>query len=214
MKKNLNNKYTKTPNDIFDNWDYFSFIELKIIGPIIRQNFGFEKENNNFSLSYLMRRTGMSKPSIIKGLKSLKEKKIIIQLKGKGIKNCNLYKYNEKNNISSKRDLPVNNIDRSTSFTTTGKQDLPEVVNDVDTLKEISLKETNIKETIITNSKENLKNTIKSSKPIEELNLELEELISNYQLPSMCAEIKNELIKLMEDEAKKFGQDSLPKRNI
>ncbi len=42
----------------------------------------------------------------------------------------------------------------------------------------------------------------------------VEELISNYQPPSMCAEIKNELIKLMEDEAKKFGQDSLPKRNI
>ncbi|MFC2135861.1 trimethylamine methyltransferase family protein [Bacteroidota bacterium] len=42
---------------------------------------------------------------------------------------------------------------------------------------------------------------------------EIEKLLNNYQPSSLSDDVKNELISLMESEAKKHGQDKLPERN-
>ena len=47
----------------------------------------------------------------------------------------------------------------------------------------------------------------------ERAHTEVEKLIHNYKPSSLPNEIKNDLIKLMENEAKKYSQDKLPERN-
>ena len=42
---------------------------------------------------------------------------------------------------------------------------------------------------------------------------EVKELLENYEPSSLSKEIKNELIKLMEKEAVKFSQETLPMRD-
>jgi len=46
----------------------------------------------------------------------------------------------------------------------------------------------------------------------ERAHTEVEKLIQNYEPSCLKSEIKNDLTKLMENEAKKYGQDKLPKR--
>ncbi|MCJ7802522.1 MAG: hypothetical protein MUP82_09240, partial [Candidatus Marinimicrobia bacterium] len=42
---------------------------------------------------------------------------------------------------------------------------------------------------------------------------EVKNLINSYEPTTLSEDIKKELVQLMESEAKKFGQDELPKRD-
>ena len=46
----------------------------------------------------------------------------------------------------------------------------------------------------------------------ERAHAEVENLINSYQPSSLSDDVKKDLIKLMETEAKKFGQTELPER--
>lgn len=83
--------YTQVPDALFDELlPYLSGSEVKVLLYIIRRTFGFKRERDTISLSQMLtgitthkgvvldRGTGLSKPSLLRALRSLREKHIII----------------------------------------------------------------------------------------------------------------------------------------
>lgn len=74
--------FTLTPNDLFDK--YLSQVEgsqFKVLAIICRQTFGWQKRWDCISLTQLQKKTGLSRPTIIKATKNLISKNLIIQRK-------------------------------------------------------------------------------------------------------------------------------------
>jgi len=85
-------KMTDVPDQIFDQFlPAFSGAELKVILYVCRKTFGWKKDNDDISLSQLLygiktreakivdRGTGLSKPALLKALRSLEKNRLIIR---------------------------------------------------------------------------------------------------------------------------------------
>jgi len=83
--------YTQVPDALFDELlAYLSGAEVKVLLYIIRRTFGFKKDSDTISLSQMLtgittregkvldRGTGLSKPSLLRALRGLRENRIII----------------------------------------------------------------------------------------------------------------------------------------
>ncbi len=112
---------------VMDNyWKYLNGSEQKVLDFILRHTWGFRKSNDQISLSQLEsgvgklnKGTGLTRPTIIKAIKGLVDKKFIEKLERK---RSNEYKLIVKKiNQTSKEYLPINSkdnlhtIDRSTT---------------------------------------------------------------------------------------------------
>jgi hypothetical protein len=108
--------YTQTPNAFFDDVlpQINTLSELKVVTVIIRQTFGYHKQEDELSLSQLVAKTGLSKPSVVEGINAAMERGIL-QRKQRGqgfgyslnmasqvVKNLN-----QLSDLTSKESLPV-----------------------------------------------------------------------------------------------------------
>lgn len=95
--------YTQTPNQIFDQLlNTLNGSQLKVLLYIVRRTFGFKKDNDNISLSQIVRGikkrdgtiqdygTGLSLTSVVKAIEQLIEQNVIIKTKIKD--KCGDYK--------------------------------------------------------------------------------------------------------------------------
>ena len=82
--------WTRFPNSILDNLDKLTHIEFKILGLMVRKNIGYQHPNKQFSVRYISSKIKSNLKSVNSGLKSLVEKKTIIQI-GTGKKGVRYY---------------------------------------------------------------------------------------------------------------------------
>ena len=95
-------QYTQVPDQLFDELlPILSGNEIKVLLYICRRTFGFHKTNDNISLNQMLfgitkkdgtqldKGLGISKPTLLRTLKSLKHKNIIIAQKRRSIRNGN-----------------------------------------------------------------------------------------------------------------------------
>ena len=68
--------FTKVPNAILD-LESLNVYEFRILMHIYIKTIGFNKKSDGISLSQFQKATGISKPTILKSLKSLEEMKFI-----------------------------------------------------------------------------------------------------------------------------------------
>lgn len=68
--------FTKVPNSIFD-IQGLNVYEFRILMHIIRKTIGFNKEADGISISQFIKATGISKPTVVKTIKSLEKMKFI-----------------------------------------------------------------------------------------------------------------------------------------
>ncbi|MCK5077858.1 MAG: conserved phage C-terminal domain-containing protein [Calditrichia bacterium] len=120
--------WTKYPNCILDNLDKFKSNEIKIISLMVRKNHGFDNPNCKFSVRYISKKTNLSRPTVMKAIDNL-IKMESIKVVGTAERGLRLF------NIKWEKPL-VKNIDRSNSFTSTGKISLPDPVKNIDQVKE------------------------------------------------------------------------------
>jgi DNA-binding MarR family transcriptional regulator len=73
--------WTKFPNPYLDNIDAFTPSEFTIIGVMVRKNLGFQRTDYEFSLTYLCRKSGLTRKTATKATNGLKEKGFIEELK-------------------------------------------------------------------------------------------------------------------------------------
>lgn len=70
--------YTQIPNVVFDHWmPILSPITFKVFLLICRKTFGWHKGSDRVSLNQLMEMTGLSKPTILKGIEELERAGLI-----------------------------------------------------------------------------------------------------------------------------------------
>jgi len=125
-------KFTQIPNVIIDEWmknmNASSFTVLMVI---CRKTLGWQKESDYVSQSQIMEFTGLSKNSVIRALKELKDKELINAIEKPGITT------NYTLNLTSAKSEPVPNMNP------TSAKNEPELVPKVNTQKK---KETVLKE--------------------------------------------------------------------
>jgi phage replication O-like protein O len=131
MKKinsNFNPNFTQKPNIITDKYcRELNGGEYKILDIICRKTYGFHKDIDKISISQFEEYSGMSRPAIMKALKSLEDKNLIIRLGEErkiGSFSINIYKDIDKES------LPDINIDKKSlpaiekKFTRSDKESL------------------------------------------------------------------------------------------
>lgn len=113
--------HTQTPNSFYDVLlaQISSLAELKVTLAIMRQTFGWHKEEDVLSLSELQRLTGLSRQGVIDGIElGIKRRSIVRKPHGQSF----VYRLRL-----------VNELDQSKRLTSpTSQQSRPEVVNDLD----------------------------------------------------------------------------------
>lgn len=141
---------TQVPNVILDKLMYrLPDAEFRVVIYICRRTYGFQRESDQISFSQfvdgIVKRDGtrldggcgLSKMSVSKALNSLVEWGLIIkQENSKG----NIYKINLDVDLLQ----VVKLLDRSTTYTKSGKGTIPEVVKVVDTQKKVSKESQNL----------------------------------------------------------------------
>ena len=117
-------KFTQIPNVIIDEWmknmNASSFTVLMVI---CRKTLGWQKESDYVSQSQIMEFTGLSKNSVIRALKELKDKELINAIEKPGITT------NYTLNLTSAKSEPVPNMNP------TSAKNEPELVPKVNTQK-------------------------------------------------------------------------------
>lgn len=136
--------YTQSPNQFYDEImpQITSLAELKVTDVIIRQTFGFHRDESELSISLLMKLTGLSRQAAVDGVtRGMERGTITRRPKAQGF----LYRLQLVNDLDhhdsssqQSRLEPVNDLDGSS------QQFRPELVNDLDTYKE-SKKEKKLK---------------------------------------------------------------------
>lgn len=129
--------WTKFPNCILDNIDKYTPTEFKILAFMVRKNIGYQNPNKQFSIAYLVEKTGMSKPTVINSIAKLIEKGSIVEIK-KGQRGAKKYEINWIEPL-------VKNFNQSKNLTSTSQNFLPVLVKNFYPIKETS-KENNTKE--------------------------------------------------------------------
>jgi DNA replication protein DnaD len=114
--------YTQAPNVFFDEMmpEIDTLSELKVVLAIIRQTFGWHKNEDELSLSRLEDLTGLSRPSVIVGTEAALNRGVI-QRRAQG----NSFVYS----------LVVKDVDQLSPLTSDSKDALPEVVKPLNTQK-------------------------------------------------------------------------------
>lgn len=117
--------YTQIPNVFLDEQmpKIHSLSELKVVMAVMRKTFGWQKDEDEISISQLEDLTGLSRPSVNEGVKAALQHKIITRRK---VGNGYCYRLNVKAD-SSKESLPKEKSDKNL----TSKDSLPEVVKKV-----------------------------------------------------------------------------------
>jgi phage replication O-like protein O len=140
--------YTQIPNVIIDEWmRNMNASSFTVLMAICRKTLGWQKESDYISQSQIMGITGLSKNSVIRALKELKDKELINIIERPGITS------NYTLNLTSARSEPVPEVNRS------GAKNEP--VYPLTSAKSEHTKETLIKETIIKEKENELFNVIK-----------------------------------------------------
>lgn len=137
--------YTQSPNHFYDEILPLidSLAELKVTDVIIRQTFGFHRDEKELSISLLVTLTGLSKPSVVDGIERAMARGTVERRPfGQGfvyrlrlVKNLNYPESGSKESLL----VPVKNLNQSS------KGSRPEVVKNLNTWKE---NEINLKESI------------------------------------------------------------------
>ncbi len=116
--------WTKFPNCILDSISVFSPQEFQVLAFMIRKNLGYTNPNKMFSVRYIQENVGMSRPTVMNVINGLLEKESLIII-GEGAKGIRYFDINW--------DVPVDkDLNRSKTFTDTGKKDLPVQVKKID----------------------------------------------------------------------------------
>lgn len=124
--------YTQIPNIFFDaQMAQMGEPELRVVLCAMRKMFGFHKSYDAISLSQFEKMTGLSRPAVVKGIEAAVTRGVMQQV-GTGKRGIAIYE------LCVSDEQPVNGVYRSDdSEDATGKQRLPELVNDVNTQKKI-----------------------------------------------------------------------------
>ena len=130
--------WTRYPNNILDNIKLFTPAEFKVLSLMVRKNLGFDSPNMKFSITYIVKLTGMTKPTVMKALEGLSGKGSI-EVVGQGDNGIRLFDVSWS--------TPVKKFDRSNNLTTSGKEILPPVVKKFDPILENRVLENKVKET-------------------------------------------------------------------
>ncbi len=155
------NGYTAIANEILEALikANLSGVELSIAFYIIRKTYGFQKKEDQISLSQFMKAIPVTKPSICKSLKNLRLVNIIILVrKGNSRKSSNLYAFNKDYDSWQL----VNKYKLVKDGKRTSKQKETKLVN-----KSIHTKETLTKETLQKKGRPNCSN--EETKKIKQL---------------------------------------------
>lgn len=116
--------YTQVPDALFDELlAYLSGAEIKVLMYIIRRTFGFKRDSDTISLSQMLtgittrngkvldRGTGLSKPSLLRALRSLQERQIIFTERRRSIERGDeptVYRLNVRDKTPGKKmSLPL-----------------------------------------------------------------------------------------------------------
>ncbi|RMD62170.1 hypothetical protein D6833_07275 [Candidatus Parcubacteria bacterium] len=77
-------RWTKVPNCILDSLDTFSGSEIKVYLAITRSVVGYHRKNRRMTITYLMKLTGLSKPSVVAAISNLTRRGLIAREKQHG----------------------------------------------------------------------------------------------------------------------------------
>jgi hypothetical protein len=173
IKKPTEN-WTKFPNCILDNLEYFTPAEVKIIALMVRKNLGFQNPNYKFANAYIQAKTNMVKNTIKAALDSLIAKQIIVLIPGRNTNQAPLYAINWINGddieidpaLAPRKKAPVKKWEKSVG----GSKNDPQggSKNDPSIIKQ--LKETigsNGKSPVTSDFKESLKLKKKGGSPVK-----------------------------------------------
>lgn len=116
--------YTQSPNVYFDTWlkEINSLAELKVVNVIIRHTFGWHKENAVINTTELMELTGLSRMSVVEGVKRALEHGYIIR-KTDGVRGLATFRISVE--MTGKDSLPVEDVTGKESIPVTGKESRP-----------------------------------------------------------------------------------------
>lgn len=116
--------YTQSPNVYFDTWlkEINSLAELKVVNVIIRHTFGWHKENASLGTSELMDLTGLSRVSVVDGVKRALEHGYIVR-KTDGLRGLATFRIAVE--MTGKESIPVEDATGKESIPVTGKQSIP-----------------------------------------------------------------------------------------
>lgn len=116
--------YTQSPNVYFDTWlkEINSLAELKVVNVIIRHTFGWHKENAEIGTSELMDLTGLSRVSVVDGVKRALEHGYILR-KTDGLRGLGTFTIAVE--MTGKESIPVENATGKEGIPVTGKDPIP-----------------------------------------------------------------------------------------
>jgi len=132
--------WTKFPNCILDNLEDITGNELKVLALMIRKNIGYQSPNKKFSQRYIESKINMSRNTVIKSLDSLKEKKLIKEI-GSAERGLKIY------DILWNKPV-VQKMHQSNNCTSSGSKNAPDMVQNIDQVKDNILKDNILKENI------------------------------------------------------------------
>lgn len=123
--------YTQTPNEILDLLCEMSEAEMRVTLAICRETFGWHRPTAKLSISDLERLTKLSRQGVINGLAAGAERGTIQR---EAVGNGYSYHIVVVNEVdqNSQRSRPVNEIDQSTTLTSSSQRSRPKIVNEVD----------------------------------------------------------------------------------
>jgi phage replication O-like protein O len=137
--------FTQVHNEFID--EYMQKISPRatvLFLAISRKTIGWHKESDAISLSQLKEMTGMSKPTVLKGIEELIQAGLINQLKGsQGRNNTSVYDINFEKGKNSLPDEEIKGKDSLPIEEEKGKNSLP--INDIKGKDSLPTKESNIK---------------------------------------------------------------------
>ena len=124
MAKVPSPNYTQSPNVYFDEWlkDINSLAELKVVSVIIRHTFGWHKQDAALGTTELMELTGLSRVSVVDGVKRALEDGYIVR-KTDGVRGLSTFRISVE--MTGKESIPDDLPTGKESIPVTGKESIP-----------------------------------------------------------------------------------------
>ncbi len=175
----MNESFTKMPNSIID-IKSINIYERSILVFIARKTIGWDKKSDGISLSQFAKALGISKPTVLKTIESLKKRKFIKTRKQykNGLHSYTMFNLVVKEidkGVVKEIDNLVKEIDKG------GKGDLLGVVNEVDTQQKLIQKKLSKEERKRDIKDTNIIYTLSDNQKLKEIDSYIESLIDEQE---------------------------------
>ena len=105
--------FTQMPNCVLDTLPSFSDPELRVLFAAIRNTIGFHRDRQPMSITWFVKKTGLSRPAVIKARNNLLDRDFLIEEEDRGKHGVKLYSVKWQQDTDSEDTPLVNDVDQS-----------------------------------------------------------------------------------------------------